>query len=71
MLINEFNVAEVAEKIWLKNIFETFYGMLRTSYRIDESIGLLEEFRRQNAACELEVSSSIEALNEYKLLYSR
>jgi hypothetical protein len=71
MLISEFKVAEPAEKMWLKNIFETFYGMLRTSYRIDESIALLEEFRRQNSARSLEIGSSIEALEEYKIMYTK
>ena len=38
VLIKEFETAKYKEKIWLKNIFETFYGMRRTTYRTDESI---------------------------------
>ncbi|MDD1499280.1 hypothetical protein PVA19_12725 [Agrobacterium sp. CNPSo 3708] len=71
VLIKEFETAKYKEKIWLKNIFETFYGMCRTAYRIDESIQLLEEYKDENPHSETNIEETIDALNEYKAMFER
>ena len=69
MLIKEFETAKYQEKIWLKNIFETFYGMRRTTYRIDESIKLLIRYRETNPGDEPNIEETIDVLNEYKAMF--
>ncbi len=69
VLIKEFETAKYKEKIWLKNIFETFYGMRRTTYRIDESIELLKRYKEKNPDDKLSIEETIEALNEYKSMF--
>ncbi|MGC4392179.1 hypothetical protein [Agrobacterium sp. M50-1] len=70
ILIEEFKKAKYDEKRWLKNIFETFYGMYRTNYRIDDSIMVLTDFERQNPEYSLDIKSTIEALAEYKSIFN-
>ncbi|WP_236000810.1 hypothetical protein [Agrobacterium leguminum] len=69
-MIEEFKKAKYGEKLWLKNTFETFYGMCRTSYRIDDSITVLKEFEKQNPEHSLDIKSTIEALVEYKFIFN-
>ncbi len=69
ILIDEFLTAEYKEKIYLKNAFETFYGMRRTTYRIDDSIRALREYADVCPECSLEVDSIITGLNEYKKMF--
>jgi len=70
ILIEEFKKAKYGEKLWLKNIFETFYGMCRTNYRIDDSIMFLTDFERQNPEYSLDIKSTIEAISEYKSIFN-
>ncbi|NLS19409.1 hypothetical protein HGP16_22990 [Rhizobium sp. P40RR-XXII] len=68
-LIGEFSRAKHAEKRWLKNLFETFYGMCRTNYRLEDSIALLEAYRREAPKCRPEIDSALESLDEYKVIF--
>ncbi|MBB4390380.1 hypothetical protein GGE61_006753 [Rhizobium leguminosarum] len=65
-LIGEFSRAKYSERRSLKNLFETFYGMCRTSYRVDDSIALLEAYRREVPEYAPEIDATLEALSEYK-----
>ncbi|WP_308399962.1 hypothetical protein [Agrobacterium genomosp. 13] len=69
-MIEEFKKAKYGEKLWLKSIFETFHGMCRTNYRIDDSIIVLTDFERQNTEYSLDIKSTIEALAEYKSIFN-
>lgn len=68
-LINEFIKAPYEEKRWLLNLFETFYGMCRTNYRIDESISILDVYQREVSELREEVLCTIDALREYKDIF--
>lgn len=68
-LIGEFSKAKYAERRWLMNLFETFYGMCRTTYRIEDSITLLEAYRREDPKHSLQIDSTLEALGEYKSIF--
>lgn len=68
-LIGEFSKAKYAERRWLMNLFETFYGMCRTNYRIEDSMTLLEVYRQEAPEYRLEIDSTLEALREYKSIF--
>ncbi|MGU3398550.1 hypothetical protein ACLBWS_02190 [Brucellaceae bacterium D45D] len=68
-LISEFMNAQYDEKRWLKNLFETFYGMCATTYRIDESIALLIEYREHCHEYRDEIDFTIGGLREYKTIF--
>ena len=59
------------EKRWLNNLFETFYGMWRTTYRIEEALALLDRYRREAPDFATEADEAIEALEEYKGMYAQ
>ncbi|MGH6616798.1 hypothetical protein [Sphingomonas sp.] len=71
VLIKEFSGADYNEKIYLKNIFETFHQMYQTTYRIDESISLLEEYKRKSPENTLEIEDTIDSLIEYKVIFRK
>ena len=69
VLIKEFSEAGYKEKIYLRDIFETYYQMCKTTYRIDESISLLENYKKNHPESALEIDSTIEDLKEYKVIF--
>ena len=71
ILISEFMNSNRFEKKWLKNLFETFYGMYRVDYRIDENIKLLREYKDPDPNTSLEVESIVESLLEYKDMFGK
>ncbi|MFS8057145.1 hypothetical protein QD357_30755 [Rhizobium sp. BR 317] len=68
-LIEEFSKAKYQERYWLKNLLETYYGMCRTPYRINDSIALLEAYRHEFPEYSLDVDATLEALLEYKAMF--
>ncbi|MBW9056272.1 hypothetical protein [Rhizobium mesosinicum] len=69
-LIEEFSRARYPERYWLRNLFETFYGMCRTDYRIDDSIALLEFYKQEAPEYSAEIDCTIDALTEYRVIFS-
>ncbi len=69
VLINEFAQARYPEKMGLKNLFETFYQSCGTSYRIDDSIRLLEKYRENESTRSDEIGATIRALTEYREIF--
>lgn len=69
VIIEEFSKAKYKEKLHLKNLFETFYQMNQTAYRIDESIQLLTIYKNETPDKTLEIESTINALIEYKTIF--
>ena len=65
-LINEFSLAKYEEKIYLAGMFETFYQMCWTSYRMDESVSLLRKYKRDTPHNAPEIEATIEALLELR-----
>ena len=70
VLIKEFSESDYKEKMHLKNIFETFYEMCNTTYRIDESISLLETYKRDHPEYSMEIDGTIDELTEHKSMFS-
>jgi len=71
VLLKEFSEAKYKEKIYLKNLFNTFYGMQKTIYRIDESISLLRAYKEELPEGALEIDETIEELVELKTLFTQ
>lgn len=71
VLIKEFSEADYKEKIHLKNIFETFYQMHQTIYRIDESILLMKKYKQDSPKNALEIDNTIDVLIEYKTIFGK
>lgn len=69
ILLNEFSRASTEEKYLLRGLFETFYGMCRTTYRIDDSISMLKIFKINSPEISKELDCTIEALVEYKEIF--
>jgi hypothetical protein len=69
LLIKEFSEADYPERYWLKNLFQTFYGMCRTDYRVEDSITLLESYRKEQPEYAAEIDEDISALREYKDIF--
>jgi hypothetical protein len=70
ILIEEFSTAEYAERIYLKNLFQTFYQARQTTYRIDDSVLLLRSYKDGAPNEAEEIGETIEALLEYKSIFS-
>ncbi|WOE74473.1 hypothetical protein [Alterisphingorhabdus coralli] len=70
ILIEEFSNAKYPERIYLKNLFETYYGMCATDYRIEDSIKLLKEYIHENPIDKDAIETTIEAILEYKVMYA-
>jgi hypothetical protein len=68
VLIKEFSECNYKEKIYLKNIFEFFYEVWRTIYRIEESISLLEEYKRVHPEHCLEIQGTIDNIIAHKTI---
>lgn len=68
-LINEFSRASTEEKYLLRGLFETFYGMCRTTYRIDDSISMLRLFKISSQETSQELDYTIKSLLEYKEIF--
>ena len=71
ILIKEFSHAQYMEKIYLKNLFETFYQMRRTAYRIDDSINLLKNYIEESPQISDEIEETIDTLVEFKSIFGR
>ena len=71
LLIKEFSEADYPERYWLKNLFQTFYGMCRTDYRLDDSINLLEIYKNEFPEHVAEIDEDISALREYKDIFGK
>ena len=69
VLIQEFATSEYAERRYLKNLFETFYQVRETAYRIDESVLLLRRYAAGVPEQSAEVAETIEALLHYKSVF--
>lgn len=68
-LIHEFAHAEYKERVNLTVLFETFYQACRTTYRIDDSIALLERYKAENRKDAGAIAETIQALREYKAIF--
>lgn len=69
ILIHVFNKADDEEKDDLLSLFSTFYQIRGTTYRIDESISILEDFSTSYANAKEFTDEEIEALKDFKQMF--
>lgn len=69
LLIKEFSTATNNDKFWIKNLFETFYDMNRTNYRLSDSIKLLLEYKEKKPDLRAQIDEIILNLREYSIIY--
>ena len=69
LLIQEFSTSDYFERIYLKNLFGTFYQAWESTYRIDESVLLLRRYKEEVPNKAAEIAEAIEELLEYKVMF--
>ncbi|MFT8698944.1 hypothetical protein [Acetobacter orientalis] len=68
-LICEFKKLDFSERIFLIDLFETYYDMRQTKYRIDESIILMKDFLKKDLKNIQRIEECLENLKHYRNIY--
>lgn len=68
-LICEFKKLAFSERIFLIDLFETYYDMRQKKYRIDESIILMKDFLKKDLKNIQRIEECLENLKHYRNIY--
>lgn len=70
LLLKEFATANYGKDHSLLGLFETFYHSRGTTYRIDESIGMMETYKKRFPDDVENTQQTVEALLEFKIMFA-
>lgn len=69
LLLKELAIANYGKDYNLLGLFETFYHSRGTTYRIDESIGMMESYKVRFPEDAESAQETIEALLDFKTMF--
>ncbi|MBB4008123.1 hypothetical protein [Allorhizobium taibaishanense] len=69
IIIYFFNNSNLEENLFIKNLFETFYGIRRSIYKLQEIIEMLNDYKLSENKYAEEFDATIEVLMEYKDMF--